>query len=170
MFREPPDRSPQRSAIKRPALFWTILAGILILLAITVPTDWTNSFSSLLGEEKPEQLRPWGDRVDAIDETLRAGEPLELSESELDRLRPHLQVRRLYEAGPLNVEDARDAEKIFRDFSGRIERQELEGSKDALRQERNKQLARELPRLDKADIDRALQTLREQLRASTGSE
>lgn len=167
MFREPADRPPQPGGVNRPTLFWGSLAGILILLALVVPAEWTTTFSGLLGEEQNPQVQAWSDPVDRVDKRLRAGEALEVSDSELDELRPHLQVRRLYEAGPLNVEDARDAEAILRDFDARIAAQKLEGSKDALRNERNKQLADALPRLDRDKIDRVLTTLRDQLDTST---
>lgn len=171
MFREPHESNlPQPNAIKRPALFWTVLAGMLILLALVVPKDWTDRFSSMLGEEQNPQVGAWSDEVDRVDQKLRAGEPLELSEGEFRELRPHLQVRRVYEAGPMNVEDAREAEAIFRDFNTRIAGQELEGSRDALRSERNKQLAEALPRLEREKLDAALAKLRRQLEASGAME
>jgi hypothetical protein len=167
MFREPHKSNlPQPNAIKRPALFWTVLAGMLILLALVVPKEWTNTFSGLLGEEQNPKVGAWSDRVDRIDARLRAGEPIDLSDEEMRELLPHLQVRRLYGAGPLNVEDAREAEALFRDFNRRIAGQELEGSRDALRNERNKQLAEALPRLEREELDAAMAKLHRQLEAS----
>ncbi|MGM0558012.1 MAG: hypothetical protein ACQEVA_16625 [Myxococcota bacterium] len=166
MFREPNESRIPTRGIKHPALFWGGLAGLLVIMALLVPTEWTAPFADLLGEEQNPKVGAWNDRTDAIDQKLRAGEPLDLTDAELAEVRADLQVRRLFEAGPMNVEDARKAESIFRDFNQRIAAQELPGSRDALRAERNKQLAQALPRLDREEMEAALEKLREQIRAS----
>jgi hypothetical protein len=168
MFREPNESRIPTRGMKHPTLFWGGLAGLLVIMALLVPTKWTAPFADLLGEEQNPKVAAWNDENDSLDAKLRAGEPVELTDEELARVKVDLQVRRLYDAGPMNVEDAREAEAIIRDFNQRIAGQELEGSRDALRQERNKQLAEALPRLQRDDIDAALAKLREQIAASRG--
>lgn len=167
MFREPADRPPTPGGVKRPALFWTALVAILFILALLVPTDWTESFAHIFESEPANKMTAWSDPVDRVDARLREGKQLELSAAELDRMLPLLQVRRLYDAGPMNVQNAERAEAIFREFQSRIEAQELDGSREALRTERNDRIARALPRLDREKMAASLQELREQLADAT---
>lgn len=167
MFREPPPRPRQPSRIKRPALFWTIMAGILVILALFIPRDWTSVFSTMFGERPAERLGAWSDPIDELDARLRAGEALAVDEARWREVRPLVQVRRLYDVGPMNVASARRAEAIFREFNPRVDAQTRPGSRDALRAERDRRLAEALPRLDPGELRDALATLRAQVDASS---
>jgi hypothetical protein len=157
-----------KDTLKRPAVVWTGLALILIIGALLVPIEWVRSVNDLVGESDPS-ADVFSTELAGIDQALAAGEPVQLSDHKLVEIRAHLQTRRLSKAGPMTHDDVVEATKILREFNAQIASQELKGSRDALRNERNRRLAEAFPRLDPAKIDRELTKLRAQLKSAKRS-
>ncbi len=154
-----------KQTLERPAVVWTALTILLIIGALMVPIEWVQSVGGIFGE--PEQTTDvFSDDVARVDKALAEGEPVEASDETLAQMRPHLQVRRLATTGPMTHDDVVEATKMMRDFNAQIASQELKGSKEALRNERNRRLAKAFPRLDAAKIDPTLAELREQLQTA----
>ncbi|QDG50654.1 hypothetical protein FIV42_07885 [Persicimonas caeni] len=151
-----------KDTLKRPAVMWTALALILIIGALMVPIEWVRSVGDFLGEEE-QATDVFSDSVAGVDKALAAGASVEMSDARLAEMRPHLQVRRLATTGPMTHEDVVEATEMMRDFNAQIASQELEGSKEALRNERNRRLAEAFPRLDAAKIGPTLAELNSQL-------
>lgn len=154
-----------KETLKRPAVVWTGLALLLIIGALMVPIEWVRSVNDLLGEEE-QASDVFSDDIAGVDKALAQGKSVELSNARLAEMRPHLQVRRLASTGPMTHEDVVEATKLMREFNAQIAAQELEGSKDALRNERNRRLAEAFPRLDASKIGPALAELNAQLATS----
>lgn len=157
-----------KDTLKRPAVIWTALALILIVGALMVPIEWVRSVGGIFGDSE-QATDVFSDPVARVDQALAKGEPVEVSADKLEQMRPHLQVRRLSQAGPMTHDDVVEATRMMRNFNAQIAAQELEGSKDALRNERNRRLAEAFPRLDQAKIDRALAGLEGELREAKGN-
>lgn len=155
-----------KDTLKRPAVVWTGLALLLIIGALMVPIEWVRSVGDFLGEEE-QATDVFSDDIAGVDKALAAGEPVELSDERVAEMRPHLQVRRLASTGPMTHDDVVEATKLMREFNAQIAAQELEGSKDALRKERNRRLAEAFPRLDSSKIGPALAQLNAQLETAT---
>ena len=156
-----------KDTLKRPAVIWTALTVILIIGALMVPIDWVRSVGGIFGESE-QAADVFSDPVARVDKAIAAGEPVEISDEKLQQMRPHLQVRRLSQAGPMTHDDVVEATKIMREFNAQIADQKLEGSKQALRNERNRRLAEAFPRLDRAKIEKELDRLKEELRGAKG--
>lgn len=137
-----------------------------------VPIDWVRSVGGVFGASKVAQVDAFSDEVAAADDALEAGTPLadELLVNEgqgLEAIRVFLQVRRLTRAGPITVGGMNRAADIFREFNPQIENQTLDGSREALRRERNRRIHALSPRLDEDAIARELEVLRAQIAAAT---
>jgi hypothetical protein len=151
-----------KDTLKRPAVLWTGLALILLIGALLVPIEWVRSVNDLVGEDD-QSADVFSSDIARIDQALQDGKPIDVSDQKLREMRPHLQVRRLTKAGPMNHDDVIEATEIFREYNAQIATQELEGSRDALRSARDRKLAEAFPRLDPAKIDQELAQLRAQL-------
>lgn len=160
-----------REIFKRGSLGWGALAFILIVGAMLVPIDWVRSFGGVFGAAQTAKVDAFSDEVVAVDDALEAGTPLSdemlVNEGEkLEEIRVFLQVRRLTRAGPITVGGMNKAADILREFNPQIAQQTLEGSREALRRERNRRIHASSPRLDADAIGRELQILREQIAAA----
>lgn len=161
-----------REIFRRGTLGWGVLAFILIVGAMLVPIDWVRSVGGVFGASQVAKVDAFSDEVIAADDALEAGAPLSdemlVNEGqELESIRVFLQVRRLTRAGPITVGGMNKAADIFREFNPQIDSQTLDGSREALRRERNRRIYASSPRLDEDAIPRELEILREQIAAAT---
>ncbi len=151
-----------RGTFKRPAVMWTALAFMLLMAALFVPVKWVETVQSVVGEPAPA-VDAFTPAVARVDKALAAGEAPGVGQKKLVEFTPHLQVRRLMNAGPLTHEEVRKATKMLREFDAEIASQKLAGSREAVRHERNRRLAKAFPRLDAQKLARELSKLRGEL-------
>lgn len=151
-----------KETLKRPAVIWTGLTIILIVGALLVPMDVVRSFGDILGEPET-RTDAFSDEAARIDEALAQGNYDAVDPADIRPLLADIQVRRLLKTGPMTAEEVRRATELMAEFNTEIASQELEGSRDALRAERNRRLVERFPRLDPAKIDAQLAELRAQL-------
>ena len=153
-----------KSPFKRPTLMWTALALLLLLAALLVPQSWTKPVSNFFGE--PEStIDPYVESVERVDRALANGRAVDLSRAKLERMLPYIQARRRTRAGPMSAGEVREAVDILQEFDRKIDLQKLEGSREALRAERNRRLAKAFPRLNADKIAQELETLRGQVQS-----
>lgn len=161
-----------RDIFKRGTLKWGLLAFVLIVGAMLVPVDWVQSVGGIFGAPREAEVDAFSDEVVRVDDALQAGSPLspELLKDggqKLESMRVFLQVRRLTRTGPITVSGMDRAADIFREFNPQIQNQTLQGSREALRRERDRRIGESDPRLDRAAIRRELRILREQIATAT---
>jgi hypothetical protein len=154
-----------KAIMKRPVVMWTGLAIIVLVGAMLVPIEWVESVENLLGEPT-EDTSVFSTDVGEVDRALREGEAVDVDADTLREMRPNLQVRRLLETGPMTSQEVRRAGELVEEFNRDIATQELEGSRQALRNERNRRLAEAFPRLDADQIGAELDRLDAQLDAA----
>lgn len=152
-----------KQTMKRPAVVWTGLTILLIIGALLVPMEWVDSFGDFLGEAEPRH-DAFSEEVAAIDEDLAEERELDVSAERLDKLVVHLQARRLLDAGPMTAGQMREATEILAEYNRQLATQREEGSREAIRNERNRQLAEAFPRLDDDKLAAELEGLRDDLR------
>ncbi|MFP4600731.1 MAG: hypothetical protein ACLFVJ_20925 [Persicimonas sp.] len=151
-----------KSTLKRPAVLWTALALLVLLGALLVPMDWIDQVGDFIGEQGSE-TSAFAEDVARVDKSLREGEDPGASTEELRRMLPHLQVRRMLDAGPMTASEVNEATELLAEFNAQIASQKQEGSRQALRKQRNLELADKFPRLDRQKLADALAELRGQL-------
>lgn len=154
-----------KAITKRPVVMWTGLAIIVLLGAMLVPIEWVKSVENLLGEPA-EDTTVFSADVGDVDRALSAGEPVEVDDDALREMLPNLQVRRLLNAGPMTSQEVRRAGELVEEFNRDIATQKMEGSRQALRSQRNRRLAEAFPRLDADQIGEELDKLDAQLEAA----
>lgn len=152
-----------KRTLKRPAVIWTGLTILLIIGALLVPMDWVDSFGDILGEPEPSD-DAFSEEVARIDDALREGDDPQVDRERIAELIIPLQIRRLLDTGPMTAGEVREATDMLEEYNGQIASQEKQGSRDAVRSERTKQLAKAFPRLDREAIDAELEALRDDLR------
>ncbi len=151
-----------KRTLKRPALLWTALALLVLLGALLVPLEWVDQVGDFIGEQGSE-TSAFAEDVARVDGALRAGEDPGVSNEELRLMLPHLQLRRMLDTGPMTAGEVNEATELLVEFNAQIASQEKEGSRQALRKQRNRELADKFPRLDDEKLSDALEELREQL-------
>lgn len=157
-------RIPGSRLFKHPTTFWTGLAAVTVLAAMVMPSSWT---ASVRGDQN--KLSPFSPEVAELSESLRQNNRLPPT-FERDRLAtylPYLKTRRIMRAGPMKSSEVDTAVSIFKEYERSLRRQSGQKSRKALRQQRNKRLARAVGRLDSEVISRKLQKLRKSIRRAT---
>lgn len=145
-----------------PALMLWAGVALLLLAAIYAPVSRPDIPDEAVDIVRMDAFSP---RVIEIDEKLRRGEPLALSALELRQIEPIVQSRRLLTTGPMTMVDLRVAVDVLRDFQLQLDGQQGEGSREAIRNHRDRVLAERFPRLDKDKIARVLTELQGELEA-----
>lgn len=162
-----------RDLFKARTFLWSLLAFTLLITAMLVPMDWVRAFSGVFGGgEAREELSAFSPEVVELDERLAEdaplGEPWVLKDGaetreRLEEARAYLQLRRLARAGPMTMSEMERAAAVLREFNAEIPRQEAEGSRRALKNERNRRILEAARRLDAEKVASELELLDDQL-------
>ena len=146
--------------------FLLAMAAILVFSAFLLPEELVLSLARLF-DTPAAQTDSFDDIVAQVDDALKKGEPLPVTRSGFDAHHRLVAARRLAAAGKATGEEVRRAAAMFGDFQDRIDSEQTEGSKDAMRSLRNETLDEALPRVERAAVDETLATLRSQIEEAT---
>jgi cytochrome c553 len=141
------------------------MATLLVLAAFLLPEEVVVRVAQLF-DTPAADADAFDTVIVEIDEALAGSGQVPVSREQFGSYHRHVAARRLAAAGKVTGEDIRRAAAIFGDFQQRIDSEKTEGSKDAMRSLRNETLSEALPRVELSSIDRALNTLRDQISAA----
>ncbi|MBA2661606.1 MAG: hypothetical protein H0U74_04885 [Bradymonadaceae bacterium] len=142
-------------------ILWLSL-GCLLFASVLVPNSWTS-----FGKSAVPHIDAFSEDVRRADTALSSAPDRDsLAYEELARVAIYVQTRRLLRAGPMTSDELRRAAPILQDWQEQIAGQAHEGSRRALRAERNRELAAAFSRLDVHKIELELDRLDAQLMAA----
>lgn len=145
-----------------PALMLWAGVALLLLAAIYAPISRPDIPDEAVDIVRMDAFSPL---VIEIDRKLGQGKPVALSALELRQIEPIVQSRRLLTTGPMTTVDLRVAVDVLRDFQLQLDSQEKEGSREAIRNHRNRVLSERFPRLDADKLALVLAELQDELEA-----
>lgn len=148
---------------ERPLLFWSALLGLLGLIGLLVPVEWAAVGDSGGLLDRPEQLHAFSERVVEIDDSLQNGQSVTVDADHEFDLHLFLASRRLTRAGGMSHEEMKQAQGMLREMHVQLSREQTPAAKNSIRGMWLDRIVEEMPRLDRAEIDRELTNLHKQI-------
>lgn len=148
---------------ERPLMFWSALLGLLGLIGLLVPVEWAAVGNSGGLLDRPDRLHAFSERVVEIDESLQNRQSVTVDADHEFDIHVYLASRRLTRAGGISHDEMKQAQRMLREMHRQLQRGQTPVAQKSIRGMWLDRIVEEMPRLDRAEVDRELINLHEQL-------
>lgn len=99
----------------RRALSLSVAAMLLVAASFLMPDPWLERLGGLFGAARTSEPTAFSDVAAILDDALENGRAAPFPREEVEKLAPHVAVRRVLRAGPMTAEEVARATRIMRE-------------------------------------------------------